>query len=549
MPIYLNLRTENEPKAKTTDTKTSTFALLMFISIFLAYIIIWSIISLDRYYSLHAQVMDLGINMYRGWVLYHNSWGFVTYIETFSQSPFVFILSPLMLLDSYPLILIIQTMALALPSIFIFLISRQLKIKSLFSATIASMYLLYFPLAGINYTDFHYQAFFILFFIVGYFFQIKKMTKSSLIFFVLAATVRFPYAAFVLIYAILGLFDNRFNKLRRGNENLSKFYFFLIGSSAFLLALFIITSYFQPQQFSTNFNLGSNGFSFDLNRAELSLFTYFIILTPFLFSPLRQPKWLILLLPSFFLTLLSSYPGYVFEHFLNSQYDSSFIPFVLLSYIELISSIEKKRRSSNGTLTSNRFHKKSHLIHYNLNNAKKLINTRGVLVTSIVLLLLLGLYFQPLGPLNSYDQAGFYIRNNTDNFNPNMSQYNGLVYAISLIKENDYNNTLIQGNMPEFLPRTISAPGALITAYSIFNGTISNQSISTNRFPVFLGNGWHNVSIDFLIAQPGSYFFYIGRPTMDQYYTSLLLSGYYGILVNVNGTVILERGYNGHSIK
>lgn len=531
------------------NRKIYRLGLLIFILLFVGYIIVWSIISLDRFYSLHAGVLDLGINMYRGWVLYHNNWNLKTYLGYFAMSPFVFIFSPIMLLESYPLILIIQTIVLALPGIFLYMISRELKINPLYSAIIASLYLMYFPLAGINYTDFHYQSFFILFFVAGYFFQLRKKLMVSFIFFALASMVRFPYVAFVLIYAVVGLLVGRTDKSKVTDNSLLKFYFALAFFSVILLFFSYMTSYSSPQLVSSDLNGVSGGSVLIPKRVGLSLFTYFVILSPFLFSPLKQAKWLLLLLPSFLLTILSNYQGYLFLYYLNSQYGSSYVPFVLISYVELISSIENRKFSRHENRDQQFFFRKTQ-VHCNLvKYIKKSVTSKRILIVSLVLLFAMNLYFQPLGPLNGHDNAGFYIYTNTGDFNPNLSQYYGLLDAIALINEKDYNNTLIQDNMPEFLPRTVSSPGILVTATGIFNGSISNQSIATNRFPVYFSNGWHNVSIDYVIAQPGNYFFYIGKPSVSQYYTALLSSGYYGILADFNGTVVLERGYKGPTIK
>ena len=99
--------------------------------------------------------------------------------------------------------LVIQEIFLGLPAIVIYLIA-QTHIKDKTSSLLISLsYLLYFPLAGVNYYDFHFQAFFMLFFLLGYFTFIKGKYIYSSIFFFLSGTVRFPYMVFPILFFLL----------------------------------------------------------------------------------------------------------------------------------------------------------------------------------------------------------------------------------------------------------------------------------------------------------------------------------------------------------
>ena len=127
------------------------------------YSIAWSYISIERYYSLGAYVYDSGLEFQRMWDVFHTQWTLYSFIKYFSYSGDTFLFSPLIFFKSYEALYIVQSIFLAIPAIPLYLISRNKNLGNYKSLLIALAYLLYFPLSGMNFFDFHFQSFFIFF--------------------------------------------------------------------------------------------------------------------------------------------------------------------------------------------------------------------------------------------------------------------------------------------------------------------------------------------------------------------------------------------------
>lgn len=139
----------------------------------IVYVFTWLLIDISRLYSMHDQVFDSGIiSLTMESIFYYHYFPYITYMIGFS--PLRIIFSPLILIDGITGMLIIQEIFLALPAVILYKIAK-IHIKDNTSSLLISLsYLLYFPLAGVNYFDFHFQAFFMLFFLLAYLAFIEK---------------------------------------------------------------------------------------------------------------------------------------------------------------------------------------------------------------------------------------------------------------------------------------------------------------------------------------------------------------------------------------
>ncbi len=164
--------------------------------------LVWCTISLLRYYSMMDRVFDSGIiSLTLEYNLHYINIPFIMYMAGFSLDRLLF--SPLILIDGIPGMLVIQEIALSVPAYIIFKLA-QLKIKDNVSSMLISLsYLIYFPLAGAFYFDYHFQTFFILFFLLGiYLFETRHYKLSTLSLF-LAGSVRFPFMIFPFLFVFL----------------------------------------------------------------------------------------------------------------------------------------------------------------------------------------------------------------------------------------------------------------------------------------------------------------------------------------------------------
>lgn len=172
----------------------------------IVYIFFWSLIDVLQQFNFQQFVFDSGIiSLTMNSIIHYHYAQYIMYMTGFSLLRIVF--SPLILIDGITGMLIIQEIFLALPSLTLYKIARKKSINQFASMIISLSYLLYFPLAGLNYFNFHFQAFFILFFLLGYYQFLRGKYISSTIFLFLSGIVRFPYLAFPAILMLMILIE------------------------------------------------------------------------------------------------------------------------------------------------------------------------------------------------------------------------------------------------------------------------------------------------------------------------------------------------------
>jgi Predicted membrane protein len=170
---------------------------IMYLMIFV-YTVGWSIISLLRYYSFNARYFDLGVSM--GYITYSvEGLTLSKFVQIFALKPIVYLLDPIAYAFSFQGLLVFQSFFLALGAYPVFMISLEKLKNGTLAALLSASYLLYFPLAGLNWFDFHYQALFPTLFLLGYWFYIKGKKSLSLTFMVLSGMVHYPYTVFPLL--------------------------------------------------------------------------------------------------------------------------------------------------------------------------------------------------------------------------------------------------------------------------------------------------------------------------------------------------------------
>ena len=155
------------------------YNILLFI-IFIIYSITWSYITIMRYYSLNAYIYDLGLYQQELWLVYNTHWSFISFLWNLLFRGTMFIFFPISFFNSYPLTLTFQTVLLAIAIFPIYGIGRHFLKSNLAALIISSSYLIYFPLAGVNWFDVHNQAFFIPLFLFAYYFVYSFVSLTIL---------------------------------------------------------------------------------------------------------------------------------------------------------------------------------------------------------------------------------------------------------------------------------------------------------------------------------------------------------------------------------
>jgi uncharacterized membrane protein len=511
-------------------SKTDRFALPLLVSI-AAYIVYWSEISIERFYALHAAVADLGYNMELLWNQTQVGVPSLTqYLEYVAYYPVATILSPLSLADSYPLLLFVQSAALGLAALPLYLIAKDKLKLGPAAYLISAAYLLYFPLAGLNWFDFHIEAFFIPLFLTGYFLITRGRIRLGAALILLSGGTTYPYMILVVLFSVIcvGEFLVQRYLLQRvvSSEGLRVFILLAISSASILA--------YQHWLFNANLHGGSLSVPVN-NRLEVLA----LVFVPLGLFPLGSWRWSLMVLPFAALILTNPCNCYSFPPIFTEQYSALFIPFVFLGTIDTIRFLgEKISKLSVGE------HVRVRAIPRRLHRPdQRLISltlTSGVVLT----VLLYASIFEPYGPYNDYTPDAFNLASQT---RINWTIYDDLEQLAHVVpKTTPY--VLFQNDMPELLPRPLAYDNTpLTTGFDSWeNATLTDAS--SGYFPLIQPYGPPvEARILYSVGNPWSPDFpYSPVPGISMYnFTRVLYdSGDYGVLGEVDGMLALERGYD-----
>lgn len=427
--------------------KSLNLYFLFLLILFVLFSVYFSYYALMRYYSLNADIFDLGVAM-------QHASDFITYkLTSFSiiWNPIIWIVFPLFIFKSYPLILVFQAVMVTFTAIPLYKIGEiKFKGDSQVALLISFSYILSPLLVGSYLYDFHFQALFPAFFVLGYYYLLKGKTKPAIVFFIFSGITRYPYMLFVILLSVVLIFQKIYNQnfLKQSNSDGLRFkslFTLLFISTGIILFQFsmltYITSGINSAISTSNVFLGSslsNSLFLDFQR---KLSTLLFLFGPLLLIPLLSRKFLILYFPYLFILASSNKYQFMLPAMPGLQYDSLIIPFLFLGLID--------------ALTQNKCHKTKDL---NLINHPKipksfLLNLkRKVVLTIFISSILFAAVYQPYGPLNNdagqldYHIAGF--------SHANFTEFNDLIKIIAYIpKSNPY--VLVQYNLPQYYPASL----------------------------------------------------------------------------------------------
>lgn len=523
------------------DKEHSKVDIIIYLLLFLfnaIFIILWSTITINRFLSMHSDVYDLGVAMEQGWLVFHTHWTFNLFFISFGYYSGRFILSPLFLFGSYKLILIAQAVAMSVGSVFIFLISKKMLQNNIISFFISLLYL-FFPFTNSLLFDFHYMIFFIPLFLAGFYLYLCNKYISSIIVMIIAGLMKFPFLIFPLIVFFVGLIELLLNsyKIKVRPERKESFYY-LVGLFAFSIVL--IFTYL-----SIKGNLGGYIHSSTNSSVITSIFLNFnnkiitvvMVLSFLLFLPIRS-KYFLLSFPFFAYLFIYNYG--VYPDLLVTQYNALVFPVLFIAFID---SLRKIKISNKSIMLIKKWKFKK-------------IDVKIITIIMILLIIFIPV-FDVYGPYNHYIEP----YNNINSDNVNMTMFNDMEHAISLIPKNiSTSSILVENDVPLIFPRldiyglnasnNLAAPMEVDAVGSFFYNfteigphshfypihpeyivmypygqcTPSNR-IGYGNYVSFEGSAPHNIS-NFDIV------------------THLLKTGKYGILAEVDGLYILEKNYS-----
>ena len=384
-------------------------ARVVLLAMFIAYTTAWSYITIMRYLAMNANVFDLGLFMEYGWWVLHEVHTFYSFLYWFSYNGIIYVVSPITLLESYPAVLIFQSALIGFAVFPLYGIAKYYLKDELSSLLIAASYLLYFPLAGVNWFDAHYQALFPTLFLLGYYFYIREKKVASFVFMALSAITHYPYTVFVLMFAIMLLLQ------KKRDVKLA------LPLIIFTLFIFVLNFIFYG---ATGATLGTVAAAPGSPSLLLNLLTLFLILAPLLFLPLLSRKWVVFLIPYIALIFISNYEFYRTPLLFMYQYPALFVAFVFLGTVDAIA----------------------------LLSGARVRRSRVISAMLLITVVIFAVAYEPYGPLNQYTSINYSILgyNMHSIENVNWQRYYGLLRTISLLPKNT--TVAVQNNMPEIYP-------------------------------------------------------------------------------------------------
>lgn len=447
---------------------------------------IWSIVGIMKYDAYNAQVLDLGLNSALLYGVLHPAFSF----PHIAVNKLIYLLiAPFYNIYPDPRVLIIfQSTWLSLGAYPLYLISMD-RLKSDFPAMAVSLsYLLYFPMAGVYWYDFHFMALFPTFFLFGFLFYLQGKWKLFTLIMALAAITDFLVPLILVFFAVFLYVHESRNG--RGKSNAARYALSTIMMAVVLFVIiniyfgFSYTLHWMNHPFTEHFfqSLSSNV------PEKASYFTLLFI--PVLFLSLLAPEVLIMIVPYLLFAVSHNYQPYFVPYYY--QYPALTAPIIFISAAfglkRLVGIIPKK------------FHR---------------VDARKITATMLLWCIVLFVILTPIGNMITGTHYPYNAREQVT-FTRNDAALNSMV---SLIPKGS--SVLIQGNMPQ-----------LTSGYH----WILPGGLNMSNPP------------QYAISDPYSHFYNDSIPISSPIYSNfsyvfneLLVSGQYSVVDNVNGIVLIER--------
>ena len=515
--------------------KLRIFPIIPLLLALVVFSLIWLEIKTNQYYSFHSYVFDLGVNYNLMWRVIHGigSAGWLTSFEPFKT--IFYVLSPVLLIYDSPLTLLyFQTMAIGVGVFAIYVISMKLTGDKVISNIFSILYLFYFPLGGALWYDFHYQVFFVPF----YLFSIASFLKGKYIPYAtlsILASLTSMFSPILILFTSIFLF---FSDFESGSTlAFIKYKVFMIPKSTSILTLLVVTffslalvttfliyvhisggSFVEALTVSSNTSSSSTGLFLSVIQASIASFgskviLIMILLSSLLFLPFFRFRTTLLFAPY----ILFAIPSLLHLEPYGTQYMALFSPGYILAGIFSAGSMMYVENGKNRSTVHRTF------MITNSKTSKRRNRLISLLITIFILNIIIFLPFSPLNQYTQYSKSTDYAYYNTSH-NTNVSTYDQeLMKMINIVPKDG--NALIQGNLPQLTGRSFFAtPG--------FYQESDNFSLLIND-----PQNYHFFYIDTYGAHPGK--------TMYQISNEILQTGEFGTIAEVQGALALQKGYSG----
>ena len=489
--------------------RSEVFPLLLVLLGVAIYSVVYSFITVAKFNAYNATIFDLGVNAQFLYGVFHGGVSLTPGSPNFINTGKMIYLVLAPFYNLYPheqVLLVFQSVWIALGTIPIYFLVKKNIGDNLIAVLLALSWLLYYPMSGVNWFDFHLMALFPTFLLLGIMFLEYKKWKLGFIFLVLATITDFLIPLVMIFFSLILLYR------RVKGEREASYTKLAVSLIVISIAILVITNTLNGISYTTGYTYSSatqvSVFKSDYLQVALYLLR---ILLPLGFISFLAPGYLSLLIPFFTLATVSRYQPYVSTMFL--QYPALTAPIIFISAVKGIGKLKKIRW---------RFVVKPHL--------------KTIAVAIIFLNFVLALFVTPAGNLttnNFYNtQTAYLITGNhgvydTDSNIAPGSYVHSMNELVSLVPEGS--TVFAQNNFPQLAQgRSIVMPLSIL---SNTNHTLWPEYVLVDPYnsffinPVFPGEA-HNV--DAMNA-----------------FNLLYSSGVYGILGESNGIVLLKMHYSG----
>lgn len=536
VPPFRTLRKPSGAGPSLSDWLRTHRHFLVVLAGYAVYVAFWSALTVTRFESHHALVYDLGLALEQMWLPVHAPPSALSSLFIFMNEGSTYVLSPVGLIGGYPAILVLQTLAIGGLSLPIYGIAARLLKDRTAAMILALSSLIFFVSGGANWYDFHFESFVPVVFLTAYWLLLAGHRKSSFGAFVAISFIRFPFGVFPFLYGALVVFEA--TVLRQDVDGMPRV---LARKYGALLAVTCATLLAATLFLALPADLGTGQFSALLQYSQTTsaggpavsrydeLLTLVLPLTAMLFLPLFSRRWVVFLVPYTFLLVTTGFWAYSYPYAFSFQYVFTLVPFLYLGLIDASARVQWTRLGRGPTALFRRFRR-----------FRRTANVRSIALVILGVMLVLGLFFEPYGPLNGathfpYDTSANLATNETF-----LAEYHHLA---QLIPPSD-SNVLIQNNMPELFPRPLAGNEPLVPGVSLF-ANFTNSDAVNGSFPVWQFGKIVYIRFDYAIADEGSPQFVYGAPSMQDFVAGMYYSGAYGLLGEAGGMIVLEHNYSG----
>ena len=444
--------------------------------------ILSSIISYLKYISFHDSVYDLGVSS----DLIKNA---LSDPVAYNKLIYFLIFPIYHFFPSQIGLMVFQDSFICAGSIPLYFVAKKVIENRKYAVIISLLWLIYFPLSGVEWFDFHFMALFPTLFLIGFAFFVYGKYKQSLIFMFLAGITDLLAPIIVIFFVIILIIKK---------TKVPRFYFYTLMVPMAFIFISMLLKY--PSYIYGLINLHSlynnPGILYSsLNRKIL----YFVLAgIPLALISFIVPE-IILIIP---------YMGLVFAH----NYIPYFQP-VLYQYPALIAS---------GIFISFIYGLKR------IESKKLKVQIKHVMPVVIAITIITWLLFTPYGNLITDNNSGIPYANEISM--GNYDAYSSITCTVEdkelnsmIVKIPEGSSVAIQNNMPQ-----------LVQSY--------NYVLPSNNY---------NGSPEYIITDPYSIWFYNVGISPGTYTDTLSLanekldSGSYGILYEESGMILMEKSYTG----